>query len=260
MKSDALIFKTKTRHAEFSITRNANCIELRSASNALQSVIDIKKPHKLALKNLEYLMGVLLFLPSPRNILLLGTGGGSLIHFLRYHYPHCQLTSVDLDSELQVLMHRKMLLPEAGENLIYLIDDAAHYLHDCKQTFDLILVDIFSGSQSPDWLLDSSSIQQIQSLLSDQGAVAYNLLIDSEHALRLFHRNLRRVFTQRALCLSVQGFDNVLAYGFRYQSPQHDMSYYLQHASNMSELHDFNYNEVLAAIYTSNPIGGSGVI
>ncbi len=260
MKSDALIFKTKTRYAEYSITRNANFIELRTASNALQSVINKKKPHKLALKNLEYLMGVLLFLPSPRNILLLGTGGGSLIHFLRYHYPHCQLTSVDLDSELQTLMHQKMHLPEADEYLIYLIDDAAHYLRGCQQTFDLILVDIFSGSQSPDWLLDSPSIQQIQSLLSDQGAVAYNLLIDSEHASRIFHSNLRRVFSQRTLCLSVQGYDNALAYGFRYRPPQQDMSYYMQQASDMAEIHDINYNKVLAAIYAANPIEENGII
>jgi len=147
MKSGRLIFKTKTRYADYSIVGRGNCIELRSGVDALQSVINTDKPHKLELKNLEYLLGVLLFLPIPQNILLLGTGGGSLIHFLKFHYPQCQLTTVDYDSDLVELLHQKMLLPEADANLNYQIDDAAHYIQCCKQNFDLILVDIFSASQ-----------------------------------------------------------------------------------------------------------------
>jgi spermidine synthase len=259
MKSDPLIFKTRTNQAEISIEPRANCLELRTTNNALQSVININRPHKLELKNLEYLMGVLLFLPNPRNILLLGTGGGSLIHFVKFHYPQCRLTSVELDSELQALMHQNMLLPKADETLIYVIDDAANYLHSCSQKFDLILVDIFSGNQSPDWLLNAANIQQIYTLLSNQGAVAYNLLIDSEFEYNLFHRNLTRIFSQQTLFLPVEEFDNTIAYGIRNQPKHRGMPYYLQQASNMTELHDINYNEILATIYSNNPVG-TGII
>jgi len=259
MKSDPLIFKTKTGHASLSIARSANHLELRSGNNALQSVINLKFPHQLELKNLEYLMGVMLFLPTPQNILILGTGGGSLIHFLRFHYPRCRLTSVDLDTEQQALMHQKMLLPEPSESLLYVIDDAAHYLQHCHQQFDLILVDIFSGSQSPDWLLEFSSIQQMHGLLGDQGAVAYNLLIDSKHFFRMFYRNLTRLFARQALILSVEGYDNTIAYGFRYRPPQREMVHYMAYASTLGALHGIDYHQVLKAIYTNNPVG-SGVI
>ena len=259
MESEPVIFKAKTRYASVSITRNANTLELRSDAEALQSLININKPHKLELKNLQYLMGALLFLPPPRNILLLGTGGGSLIHFVRFHYPQCQLTSVDVDAELQELMHQKMLLPEADENLDYVIDDAAHFIKHCDRQFDLILVDIFSGSQSPDWLLALPCIRQIGALLSDQGAVAYNLLIDSEHAFKLFYRDLTRVFAEQTLSLPVQDYDNRLVYGFRHQPPQREMSDYMQLASDMAELHDINYLEVLAGIFTNNPIGSGPI-
>jgi len=253
MKFDAIKFNT--RHTSLSIVRTANTLELRFGADSLQSLINIKNPHRLELKNLKYLLGILLFLPAPQNILLLGTGGGSLIHFLKYHFPQSRLTSVDFDTELQALMHQKMLLPEADENLHYVIDDAAHFLHHCNQQFDLILVDIFDGSQSPAWLLEPPGIRQILNLLSDRGAVAYNLLIDSEHAFNSFYRNLTRVFEQQVLYLPVEGYDNILAYGFRLQPPKREISYYLQHASNMSDLHDINYNEILAAIYNTNPVG-----
>lgn len=257
MKAAPKIFTLKTKFASLSIVQNADCVELRSDTDALHSVINLVNPQKLALKNLEYLMGVLLFIPAPQNILLLGTGAGSLIHFLRYHYPQSHLTSVDNDSELQDLMQQKMLLPEASENLVYLIDDASHYLHHCEQRFDLILVDIFSGSQSPDWLLESPVIRLLYNLLTDQGAIAYNLLVDSNHDFKLFFENLGQLFNQQILSLTVDGFENRLVYGFCSAPPRREMSYYIERAIAMAEKQDIDYLSVLSTIYTTNPAGSA---
>jgi spermidine synthase len=257
MKFDAIKFNT--RHTSLSIVRTANTLELRFGADSLQSRINIKNPHRLQLKNLKYLSAILMFLPAPQNILLLGTGGGSLVHFLRHHYPRSRLVSVDFDAELQELMHQKMLLPEANKNLQYVIDDAAHFIQHCEQQFDLILVDIFDGVQSPDWLLKVSCMRQMQKLLSDRGAIAYNLLIDSKYTFNSFYRDLTRVFEQQVLFLPVEGYDNILTYGFRVQPPKREISYYLQHASSMTEVHEINYNEIIATIFTSNPVG-SGII
>ena len=257
MKPISKIFKATTKYASLSIVQNADCVELRSDTNALHSVIDLKNPERLALRNLEFLMGILLFIPAPQNILLLGTGGGSLIHFLRHHYPRSHLTSVDNDSELQDLIQQKMLLPKASENLVYLIDDASHYLQHCGQKFDLVLVDIFSGSQSPAWLLDSQAMRQLYKLLTDQGAVAYNLLVDSDHDFKLFLENLGQLFNQQILSLAVDGFENKLVYGFCNAPPRRQMSYYIERAIAMAELQDIDYLSVLSTIYTTNPIGSS---
>ena len=259
MKSAPITYKTRTRYASLSIVQNADYIELHSDTDALHSVINRNYPHKLALRNLEYLMGILLFLPAPKSILLLGTGGGSLIHFLSYHYPSCRITSVDNDSELQDLMHEKMLLPAANECLAYLIDDARHYLHQCEQQFDLILVDIFSGSQSPGWLLETTSIRELYGLLTEQGAVAYNLLVGSGHDFGLFYQNLGHQFKQKTLSIPVEGFENRIVYGFRRMPPRRDMSYYIEHAVAMADAQEIDYGEVLSIIYTTNPVG-SGVI
>jgi len=198
-------------------------------------------------------MGILLFMPAPKNILLLGTGGGSLIHFLGYHYPSCRITSVDNDGELQDLMHEKMLLPPPNEQLTYLIDDARHYLYQCEQQFDLILVDIFSGSQSPDWLLETTSTGKFYGLLTEQGAVAYNLLVNSGHDFDLYYQN------QQTLSIPVEGYENRIVYGFRQPPPRREMSYYIEYAMAMADTQKIDYGEILSIIYTTNPIG-SGII
>lgn len=259
IRSKPLIFKFRTKHAELSITQTANQLELRANSGALHSVINLKAPQKLVLKNLEFLAGILLFLPEPENILLLGTGGGSLVHFLRFHYPKARVIAIDLDAELLEIMHQKMRLPKANQYLTYVIDDAEHYLRYCIQRFDLILVDIFDGTQSPGWLLKLQSMQRLYSLLSNRGAVAYNLLIDSDHASKRFFRSLRQAFNGQTLILPVAGLDNTIAYALRYQPAGRDMSWYMQQASTLGESHDIDYMAVLSAIYDSNPTG-SGLI
>jgi spermidine synthase len=259
MADESNILKVTSHHRDLSIKTNANTLELRSNSNTLQSIINVDHPEQLALKNLQYLIAVLLFMPQPKRILLLGTGGGSLVHFLRHHYPDSHLTSVDIDGELLDLMHEKMHLPKADDQLTYVIDDAAHYLQHCNQTFDLILVDIFIGDQSPDWLLSSANMQLLYTLLNSSGAVAYNLLIDDESEFDQYYRDLRSVFSQQTLCIPVAGYDNTIAYGFRSQTEEQDMSTYMQQALSLGETHDINYMEVLSAIYATNP-SGAGVI
>jgi spermidine synthase len=259
MADESNFFKVTSHHSDLSIKANANTLELRSNSNTLQSVINIDHPEKLALKNLQYLMAILLFMPTPKRILLLGTGGGSLVHFLRHHYPDSLLTSVDIDAELLNLMHEKMHLPKADDHLTYVIDDAAKYLQHCNQTFDLILVDIFIGDQSPDWLLSADNMQRLYSLLNASGAVAYNLLIDDESEFNQYYRDLREVFSRQTLCIPVAGYDNTIAYGLRYQAEEQDMSSYMQQALDLGETHDINYMEILSAIYSTNP-SGAGVI
>ncbi|MCH8105521.1 MAG: hypothetical protein IIC58_08475 [Proteobacteria bacterium] len=223
-------------------------------------MINLDSPAKLALKNLEYLAGILLFIPEPENILLLGTGGGSLVHFLCFHYPNSHLSAVDIDADLVKIMHQKMLLPKANSLLAYVIDDADHYLRTCTKRFDLILVDIFAGTQSPGWLLELPSMSQFYTLLSDQGAIAYNLLIESEHSFQLFHRYLKQVFNHKSLLFPVGGFDNTVAYGLRYQTAQRDMPWYTQQALTLGESHDIDYMAVLSAIYDANSTTKLGLI
>jgi len=242
-------------HAEFRQGR----LELRSSDNALQSVINLQHPHRLELKNLEYLMAVLLFIPAPAHILVLGTAAGSLLHFLRHHLPQAKITAVDIDVELVERMLQMEILPPADDGLSYVYDDAARFIPHCNQSYDLILVDIFHGAQSPAWLLEKKMTENLYRLLTEQGALAYNLIIGSEHEFKLFYRDLRLVFAGQTLCLPVKGFENTLTYGIRYPVPERDMTWYLHQATEQSERLGIDFMRVLSVIYNTNPVG-RGVI
>jgi len=259
-----MVQKTKNFKIETAFNHINACflrgrLELHSGDDALQSVIDLQNPHHLALKNLEHLMAVLLFIPQPERILMLGTAAGSLLHFLRYYYPDAAITAVDIDVEFIEQLLKMEILPPAQAGLSYVYDDAAHFIEHCDQNYDLILIDVFNGAQSPAWLLEKYTTNNLFRLLTKRGALAYNLLIESEHDFKRFYRDLRLVFAEQTLCLPVQGLENTIAYGIRSPPPPLEMTQYMQLAVDLSERLEIDFMQVLAVIYNTNPVG-RGVI
>ena len=252
-------FKIDTAHNSIEMCYTEERLELRSHDNALQSVINLENRHSLGLKNLEYLMSVLLFIPPPREVLMLGTAAGSLLHFLHHYFPETKVTTVDIDADLIGQLLQMEVLPAANAKLDYIHADAKEFIAQCGQSFDLVLVDIFDGAQSPAWLLEKNTTNNLFRLLTRRGALVYNLLIESEHDFKRFYRDLRLVFDQQTLCLPVQGLENTIAYGIRSPPPPLDMTQHMKLAVELSERLEIDFMRILAVIYNTNPVG-RGVI
>jgi spermidine synthase len=249
-------FKIETAYNSIHLVYAGHRLELRSRDKSLQSVIDLCAPERLELANLRYMMSVLLFVQPPRRILLLGTAAGSLLHFLRHHYPEAELSAVDIDAELIEKLLELQILPPADGKLSYVIEDAARYIEHCDRQFDLVLVDVFHGAQSPGWLLGRATIQQLFELTTSGGALACNLLIDSEHDFRNFYRELRQRFGGNALSLPVAGLENRVVYAVREPAPAADMPANMQKAMMLSAQLEIDLMPILSVIYNTNPAGG----
>jgi spermidine synthase len=248
-------FKINTAYNSIHLVYHRGKLELRGRDKSLQSVINLAEPHQLEPINLQYLMSALLFIPAPQRILMLGTAAGSLLHFLRHHYPQAHVTAVDIDRELieQLLDHA--ILPAADDRLDYVYANAADYIQNCQQQFDLVLVDVFHGSQSPAWLLTKASIQRLHHLLTERGALAFNLLVDSDHDFTRFYRELRLQFRQQALSLPVPDLENKVVYGIRGKTEVCDMTANMGAAMELSSQLNFDLIPILSMIYNTNPVG-----
>ncbi len=251
-------FKLETAHNRLQIRRRDGRLELCSHDNALQSVIDVQHPQRLCLRNLECLLGILLFIPLPRRVLLLGTAAGSLIHWLR-HYLDADIVSVDIDAELVEKMLELGVLPPADNKLQYVAADARRFLADSTQDFDLVIADVFSGARTPPWLMRGGTAELLRARLAHDGGLAYNLLIPSEHDFRRFYTELRRVFHRRTLCLPVADLENTIAYGLRDKPQAGDLDTWRARAVELGESLDIDFLRILAAIYNTNPLN-SGII
>ncbi len=227
--------------------------------DAIQSLIDPLQPQRLVMENLQYLMSLLLFIPPPQRILLLGVGAGALLHFLRHHYPHSRITGVDNDAALIEHAQQELGLPRADARLDYAITDARDFLADGTDRFDLIVTDIFTGPQSPPWVISGEFIRAVQQRLSPTGAAGWNLLIGGRRSFEHYYRGLRRCFRQQTLCLEHEDHENLLAMGFNFEVKPLPMEQRLRQAAELGARLELPLTDALAAIYRINPVG-QGVI
>ena len=248
-------FKLVTAYNSLYLVQSEDRLELRGHDKAVQSIVNLAQPDRLEMENLRYLVAALLFIPAPRRILMLGTGAGALLHFLRHHYPRARLTALDIDRELIDEMHARDLLPAADARLEYVCADAADYLEQTRDRFDLVAVDLFYGAQTPAWLLAKERLRQLQALLENPGALAFNLLLDSNHDLQRFYRDLQGLFRQQTLSIPVPGLENRVVIGVSGDVGSRDMAANLQRAADLSAQLDLDLVAMLSLMYNTNPAG-----
>ncbi len=252
-------FKIRTAYNNVDAVFDNGQLQLQDNMDSLHSVIDIKNPHHLVMENLQMMMISLLFHTNPRKILLLGIAGGSLIHFLRFHYPQSSIDAVDIDAEMIELLGTKGLLPLADSRLTYHLLDAFEYLQKSEELYDLILIDLFINTVTPAALLTPKLQQKIESSLSNPGIVACNLLFEDERDYREIYQHFQELYDGQALQLIPEDLENQLLLGFKGRFEQASMGELLLRAQQLSEQHGFDHCANLGALYAANPVG-SGIL
>ena len=247
--------KIETAYNSMHLVRDRGRLELRSHDKALQSVINLDQPEHLELANLQSLVSVFLFIPAPRRVLMLGTAAGSLLHFLRHHFPEAHITAVDIDETLIQQLRQMGVLPPPSDQLEYHYGDAARFISDCEHSYDLVIFDVFDGAQTPAWLRDETTLEQLYRVTAKGGALALNLLIDSDHDFGQFYRSCQRRFNDSSLSLPVDGLENRIVFAVREARPPRDMTANIETAMMLSEQLDIDLTRILSVIYNTNPSG-----
>jgi spermidine synthase len=256
------VSKTRISHRQTALTglrieqhENELLLKFDTDFEAIQSAIDIKNPQRLIMHNLQFLLGVLLFMPEPEKILILGIGGGSLVHYFHHYLPGSHITGIEYDAELLEIAHQQLKLPQPSARLDYIVADARDYISQTVQKYDLIVVDIFDAAYSPTWLLQKQFTERLRQCLTPNGAATYNLLIDGDKKFRRFYQLVIDLFDQQTLCMDTEDYENILVYAFNFPVKIRSMTENLQHGLHLSEKYDLPFTRTLAAIYDINPQG-----
>ncbi len=114
---------------------------------------------------------------SMEKILVLGVAGGSVIRTLVDEIG-CkgQITGVEIDKNIIEIANTYFHLNEIL-NLEIVIDDAAEFVLKTKDTYDLIVIDIFQDTKMPDFLFEFFFINRICFLLKPKGHILFNTML-----------------------------------------------------------------------------------
>lgn len=188
-------------------------------SRAKQSAMLRFNAHVLVLTYTQVMTAALLFQPAPRSVLLLGLGGGSLAKFFHHHFPECRVLAVENRAEVVAIARDWFELP-GDERLEVRTDSALHYLSGpVTETFDLILVDIFSATGMDAELEQADFFRHCRERLTGEGVLSANLWASRPVTCHRLLKQLRHEFAGQVLELPAPDCGNLIALGLARDFP-----------------------------------------
>lgn len=191
---------------------------LRFTGESRQSCINVHEPHVLQLAYTRWMMSALLFSGPPKRILLLGLGGGALVHFLLHNHPHLQIDVVEKSEKVIELARKYFGLPFQKHLHIH-TQDAESYCHRLKKTpttrFDHILIDIFDADAMAPSMNQQNFYSDLCMLLTKKGVLAANLWGANKTEFTRARKAMQVGCNRHVLQLKVPEKGNIICLGFR---------------------------------------------
>jgi spermidine synthase len=137
---------------------------------------------------------VLLVNPHPRRALIIGLGGGMVGRYLQSRVPDLEIHYVDIDPAVLEIA-RKYFSFRTGPKTQVTVEDGRQFLHDSRETWDLIYTDAYIGQSVPFHLATVQFLDEVKRHLAPGGVFALNLAAGlTEPFPRAIYRTVRERF------------------------------------------------------------------
>jgi spermidine synthase len=210
-----LIHRSLDADGILEIVDQADLRSLHFGTADLQSRMRLVDATALMLDYTRSMLAPLLFIDNPTSALILGLGGGSLAKFLFHYFPRCRIQVVEKRESVIRLANAYFYLPRDVRMDVYAGDAGAYLCDTAEQTYELILVDLFSAWGPADLLTDERFFTLCRERLTPTGVVSINLWHSHAYDSTDLIATLREIFGGQILELPVPGKYNYIVMGFR---------------------------------------------
>lgn len=208
-----LLYSEEVNGEQLTVRQYQNYRWLSVGGEMIQSLIDLEQPAQLLLPNLVAMLAVLEFVDNPVSLLNLGAGAGAMERHFRQVLPDLAVTSIESNEKIIKLAARYFDMSPQG----FILDSAEHFLSVNKQSYDIILIDIYSEERQPECLYEPDFHKSLAATLTAGGAIAMNLLPHTEEELLRIIRPLND-YVSCLLLYMVPNHDNVIVYALKQDS------------------------------------------
>jgi spermidine synthase len=174
----------------------------------VQSAMTIKQPDELLFAYTQSMMAFLLFAPSPRHVVVVGLGGGSLTRYCYQQLPRARITTIEIDEHIIALCEMFDLPPPDRRNLL-LRADAVEYFASTDEIADVVLIDACDAKGVAPAFCKPAFYRTLRERLSPRGVAVINL-IGIEDRVELMQRMVSGAFDGHCLSLKVKGGNQLL--------------------------------------------------
>jgi len=186
-------------------------------ADSSQSCMDVKNPKRMVFSYTRMVMAGLLFNPNPKNIMIVGLGGGTLPMALNELFPQAKIQTVEIDGAVVDVAKRFFNFQESANNKIVQQDARvfAKRANLKKEKFDFIILDAFNGDYIPEHLMTREFLTEVQIRLHQ----AYSMTTNPTHMLTYSANSLTsRAVIQATELLLFPRVQSVRSNAIRYPS------------------------------------------
>jgi len=240
------------RHAQVQISEKHGVRFLHLGGPAVQSAMRIRDPWALELEYTRAMMAFLLFRPEPRDMALIGLGGGSLAKFIHRRLPDVRLTALEVNPEVVEAARAFFLLPPDDERLSVRVEDGAAYVQARPDSLDVLLVDGYDARRIVEDLASESFYAACQAMLRPGGVAVFNLW-GSDKSFPVYFERLGQVFGDRLLRLPSERKGNIIVFAFCPPLPDMSLAALSRRALALGETLDLEMEDFLMRLRNWNP-------
>lgn len=196
------------------VTEKFGVRSLHIASDTIQSSMRLARPNDLELAYTRSMMGFLLFHPTPRRVLLVGLGGGSLAKFIYHRMPEVESEVLEINPDVVSIARRFFQVPASGERFTIRVCDAAEFVAREGTGYDAILVDGYDGDSLVEELSSRAFFGDCLRRLNPRGVLVVNLW-GSDRKFNEYVERIEAVYPAGTLCLPAEKPGNIATFAFR---------------------------------------------
>lgn len=226
---------------------------------AVQSAMRLRDPWDLELEYTRAMMAFLLFHAAPRDMALIGLGGGSLAKFIHRHLPRTRLIALEINPEVVEAARAWFHLPEDDARLEVRVGDGAAFVggHPCSQ--DVLLVDGYDAKRIVEDLASVAFYQACLEMLRPGGVAVFNLW-GTDSSFPVYFERLGQVFGARLLRLPSERKGNIIVFAFRPPAPELSLAVLTRRGRQLGAALGLEMEDFLTRLRNWNPVSGQALL
>jgi spermidine synthase len=184
---------------------------LQIGGDAIQSAMRLAEPDAIELDYVRAMMAFLLFNPAPREVLMVGLGGGSMARFVHARMQGTRVTVVEINPGVVTVARRYFRFPDEDERLEVVIGEGAEAVAARPASCDILVVDGFVNGRVAETLCTRPFYESAFAALRPHGVMVANFMADDGRLERHCAR-IEKVFGRAPVLLLAEERDNLIAF------------------------------------------------
>lgn len=239
-----VVHQSHDEHGVIEVVDKEGVRAMHFGSVSRQSSMMLTDPNRLHSFYARAMMAGLLFHDKPKDVLMIGLGGGTIAKFLLHQFDDCRIKVVEFRSSVLKVARSHFGLPFDPRLKIKIGCGAQHVYQASREhsdCYDLIMIDAYDSDGMAPEVSSATFFDNCRTLLKKDGLMVINLWGTDKNMFREVNWNLGLMFEQRMLFLPVRGRGNIIGFAFGERMPKPGMKDLIEKAKLLEQRYQLEF-------------------